>query len=258
VSRQTFIGASEEITVFRKIDHIAVAVRSIAGSARFYNERLGLPLGAIETVASEGVRVAFLGQGETHLELLEPIDETGPVARFIERRGEGLHHVCFEVERIDSVVEGLRKAGIRLTGDAPRPGAGGSRVAFVHPKEVGGLLIELAEKPVRRVEREPERIVPGQAVVVYLRDPKERFWGILREINVQGTTVEGVELASFDPWVASASKGEGIGSASCVLFPVHRIERILLDRPSTGAESLDQRFRARVGCSLATFLARSG
>src|SRR5262249_23761949 len=133
--------------MFRKIDHIGVAVRSIASSARLYSESLGLPLGSIETVETEGVRIAFLGEGEAHLELLEPIDSSGHVARFLEKRGEGIHHVCFEVEDIRAALAELARAGIDTVGDAPRAGAGGSEVAFLHPKHTGGVLIELCRKP---------------------------------------------------------------------------------------------------------------
>jgi methylmalonyl-CoA/ethylmalonyl-CoA epimerase len=236
---------------FRKIDHIGVAVRSIAASARLYVEKLGLPLGAVETVETEGVRVAFLGDGETHVELLEPIDAHGPVAKFIEKRGEGIHHICFAVGDIDASVTALRAAGITLVGEAPRPGAGGCRVAFLHPKETGGILLELSQRP---EEPAPRHLAPGSTVLAYLSNPKERHWGVLREITSSGVTLEGIDLNSFDDWVSAAAAGGATG-ASVVFFPSHRVERLLLDRSEGDAEALDERFRARVGVPLATWLA---
>jgi methylmalonyl-CoA/ethylmalonyl-CoA epimerase len=240
--------------MFKKIDHIGVAVRSIAASARLYVERLGLPLGPIETVATEGVRVAFLGDGETHVELLEPIDSTGPVARFHEKRGEGIHHICFAVTGNDDAVASLRAAGVTLVGDAPRPGAGGCRVAFLHPKETGGILLELSERPDVPSAR---GLSPGSTVLAYLSNPKERYWGVLRELGPAGITIEGIDLNSFDDWVSAAAAGGATG-ASIVYFPSHRVERLLLDRSEGGAESLDERFRARVGASLVNWLAAGG
>jgi len=238
--------------MFLKIEHVGVAVRSIASSARVFSGLIGMPLGPVESVDSEGVRVAFLGEGETHLELLEPLGEAGPVARHIERRGEGVHHVCFSVDDIEAAVASLKEAGLQPVGEAPREGAGGCRVAFMHPKDASGVLVELSQPAGRR----PERVTPGQTVVVYLQSPKERFWGVLREIAAWGVTVEGIELSSFEAWLSGAASGEVTCGASTAMFPLHRIERILLDRPSGGAESLEERFRARAGTSLAAFLAR--
>ena len=98
-------------------------------------------------VPTEQVRVAFFGEGETHVELLEPLGGKGPIADFLSKRGEGVHHVCFAVDDIDAALARMRGAGIAVIGQAPRPGAGGCRVAFLHPRGTGGVLIELSEKP---------------------------------------------------------------------------------------------------------------
>jgi len=238
--------------VFLKIDHIGIAVRSIASSARVYSGRIGMPFGAIETLPAEGIRVGFLGRGETRLELLEPIEENGTVARFLSKRGEGFHHLCLAVEDIEAALSALEGAGVRTVGEAPRSGAGGSRIAFLNPKDTGGVLIELSESPAQG-----EKIEPGQTVLVYLCEPKERFWEVLRDIAPHGITVEGIDLSSFDSWTSSAVKGDRDAHATTALFPSHRIERILLDRPSGEAESLEERFRSRVGTSLASFLDRN-
>jgi methylmalonyl-CoA epimerase len=132
------------------LDHLGIAVRSIEERLAFWREALGLELERSEEVASEKVRTAFLPVGGLHLELLEATGEDSPIARFLERRGEGIHHVCFRVRDIDEAVRRLREAGAPLVGEAPRPGAGGCRVAFLHPKGTGGILVELSEPPGER------------------------------------------------------------------------------------------------------------
>jgi methylmalonyl-CoA epimerase len=101
----------------------------------------------VEEVGSEKVRVAMLPLGETRIELLEPTSEDSVIARFLERRGEGIHHLALEVEDLDGACEELRAAGMRLVYDAPQPGEGGSRVNFIHPSSARGVLIELTERP---------------------------------------------------------------------------------------------------------------
>ena len=130
-----------------RVDHIGIAVESLAKSVSFYRDILGLALDRQEDVPTEQVRVAFFGEGETHVELLEPLGGKGPIADFLSKRGEGVHHVCFAVEDIDAALVRIRGAGIAVIGQAPRPGAGGCRVAFLHPRGTGGVLIELSEKP---------------------------------------------------------------------------------------------------------------
>jgi methylmalonyl-CoA/ethylmalonyl-CoA epimerase len=128
-----------------KIDHIGIAVKSIDGALGFYRA-LGMELSGRETVEDQGVRVAMLPVGESRIELLEPISSNSVVARFIERRGEGLHHICYEVEDIRSKIEQLRSEGLRVLDGYPRPGAGGKLVAFLHPASANGVLVELVEK----------------------------------------------------------------------------------------------------------------
>lgn len=130
-----------------RIDHVGIAVRSLAERVPFYEKILGVRLVSEEAVPTENVRVAFLGGEGTHVELLEPLEGKGPVAEFLEKRGEGVHHLCFEVPDIERALARLKEAGLRVIGEAPRPGAGGCRVAFVHPRSAGGVLIELSERP---------------------------------------------------------------------------------------------------------------
>ena len=127
-----------------KLDHIGIAVRSL-GDARIY-EALGLTIDHIETVETQKVKTAFLSVGDSNLELLEPIGPDSPVAKFIEKRGEGIHHLCFRVDDIEAHLERLKAEGYRLINEHPVPGAHGCRVAFLHPSSGNGVLIELSEK----------------------------------------------------------------------------------------------------------------
>jgi len=129
-----------------RVDHLGIAVRSIEQAARLYTEGLGLRLERIEEVEDQGVKVGFIPLGETEVELLEPTDD-GPVARFLAKRGEGLHHLCLEVPDIAAAMERLRQHGVRLLSDEPLPGAGGCLVVFVHPRSANGVLLELTQKP---------------------------------------------------------------------------------------------------------------
>jgi len=127
------------------IDHLGVAVRSIETTLRFYRDTLGLTPAPPEEVPSEGVRVAFLPVGETRIELLEALGPDSPIARFIGKRGEGIHHVCLRVDDIEEAVAALSRAGAEVIPPAIRTGAGGRRIAFVHPRSTGGVLLELKE-----------------------------------------------------------------------------------------------------------------
>jgi methylmalonyl-CoA/ethylmalonyl-CoA epimerase len=131
-----------------KIDHLGIAVPSLAEAVKAY-EALGFTAQATEEVPSEKVRVAFLPVGESRLELLEPTEPGSAIARFLEKRS-GLHHVCVLVEDIEAALRELRARGVALLDERPRPGAGGSRVAFVHPRAAGGVLLELKEKAGRQ------------------------------------------------------------------------------------------------------------
>lgn len=127
-----------------KLDHIGIAVKSL-DAARIY-ESLGLRVEHTETVESQKVKTAFLSVGDANLELLEPTSPDSPIAKFIEKRGEGIHHICLRVDDLESHLARLKAEGYRLVNEAPVPGAHGCRVAFLHPTAGNGVLIELSEK----------------------------------------------------------------------------------------------------------------
>jgi methylmalonyl-CoA epimerase len=132
--------------MIRNVEHIGIAVRSIEEARRFY-ESLGLAVDHVEEVPEEGVRVAFIPCGHTRFELLEPTRPDSPVAKFLEKRGPGIHHVCVESDAIDEDDARLRGEGVELLRQHPTRGAGGARVQFVHPKSTGGILLELSQPP---------------------------------------------------------------------------------------------------------------
>jgi methylmalonyl-CoA epimerase len=129
-----------------KIVHLGIAVRSISDSLAFYREVLGLELVGTETVDDQDVHVAFLQVGESRIELLEPLSEKTAVGRFIAKRGEGLHHICYEVENLATKLAELKARGVRMLDGYPRRGAEGKLVAFLHPASANGVLVELTEK----------------------------------------------------------------------------------------------------------------
>ena len=126
------------------LDHIGIAVKSLDASKIY--AALGLTVDHVETVTTQGVRTAFLAAGDANLELLEPIGRESTVAKFIEKRGEGIHHICFRVDDIEAHLAKLKAEGYRLVNESPVPGAHGCRVAFLHPAAGNGVLIELSEK----------------------------------------------------------------------------------------------------------------
>lgn len=130
----------------KKVDHIGIAVRDLNAVLPYYTDTLGLPLMKIEEVESQKVRVAFIDAGNVKLELLEAMDDQSAIYKFLEKKGEGIHHIAFGVENIEQRMEELRDKGIRLLSDKPNPGAGGAMVAFLHPKSSNGVLYELCEK----------------------------------------------------------------------------------------------------------------
>ncbi len=130
----------------QKVDHVGIAVKSIDVSLDYYIHTLGLTLLAVEEVASQNVRVAFIDAGNIKLELLEPLGEDGPISKFIEKRGEGVHHIAFGVTDIRSRMAELREKGVQLLQEEPKQGAGGAEVAFLHPKSSFGVLYELCDK----------------------------------------------------------------------------------------------------------------
>lgn len=129
-----------------QVDHIGIAVQDLGPAIDFYHGALGLGEAEIEDVPEQQVRVAILHAGETRIELLQSTSPDGPVGRFLEKRGEGIHHICFRVDNIEQALEHLRQAGARLIDERPRIGAGGRRIAFVNPRSAHGVLIELAEQ----------------------------------------------------------------------------------------------------------------
>jgi len=128
------------------VDHLGIAVKSLAASKSVY-EKLGFKVAAEETVESEKVRVAMLPVGDSRLELMEPTSADSTVARFIAKRGEGLHHVCLRVPNLRDVVARLKQDGVRLVSEEIKTGAGGHRYIFVHPQSTGGVLLELVDDP---------------------------------------------------------------------------------------------------------------
>lgn len=129
-----------------KIDHLGIAVKSLEESLKFYRETLGLSVSVTEIVEDQGVEVAMLPLGESRIELLQAIDPSSPVARFIEKRGQGIHHICIEVDDIVKKLSEMKSAGAQLIDEQPKRGAGGHLIAFVHPKSTAGVLIELVQK----------------------------------------------------------------------------------------------------------------
>lgn len=130
--------------MIRGVDHIGIAVRSIEEARTMY-EAMGLTIERIEEVPQEGVRVAFIDCGGTHLELLEPMHDDSPIARHLEKRGPGIHHLCLGSDDIHSDDQRLRDAGMQVLRPEPTLGAGGAQVQFVHPKSTGGILLELSQ-----------------------------------------------------------------------------------------------------------------
>jgi methylmalonyl-CoA epimerase len=229
-----------------KVDHVGIAVRSLDEALEFWRDALGLTHARTESVPSEDVRVAFLPAGETRIELLEAGRPDSAIGKFIAKRGEGIHHITFQVEAIQPVLDGLKARAVPLLDDTPRPGAEGTRVAFLHPRAAGGVLVELVEQPGERPRR-ASAIAVGDAVLLYLRDPHEKMWGVLRERDGSGVTVEGLDLQSFDAWTAQIERGDEGITPSLVFVPMARVERVLLDRGTPALPSLSEGFFVRTG-----------
>jgi methylmalonyl-CoA/ethylmalonyl-CoA epimerase len=132
-----------------RLEHVAIAVADLDSAAAVYTAILGLPPSGQEVVESEQVRVAFFQVGGARLELLEATRPDSPIGRFLERRGPGLHHIALEVDDIEAAIARCRAAGLQTAGEAPRPGAGGRRVAFLQPTATSGVLLELSQPPAR-------------------------------------------------------------------------------------------------------------
>jgi len=130
----------------KHIDHIGIAVRSIEQAGKFYTNVLGLKIMDIENVADQKVNVAFLPITDSEVELLQSTHDDGPVAKFIEAKGEGIQHIAYRVENIEEALAELKAKGVRLIDEKPRKGAGGAKIAFIHPKETNGVLVEICER----------------------------------------------------------------------------------------------------------------
>ncbi|CAN5199129.1 MAG: methylmalonyl-CoA epimerase [Pyrinomonadaceae bacterium] len=128
-----------------RIEHIGIATPKIDEALKFWHDALGLQVLDVEEVAEQGVRVAMLPVGEPRVELLEPTSKASPIAKFLEKRGPGIHHIAVRVDDIRATLRRLQEQGARLIDESPRVGAGGCLVAFVHPSAAGGVLLELVE-----------------------------------------------------------------------------------------------------------------
>jgi len=131
--------------MIRKVAHIAIAVPDVDEAARFYAENLGLNLAGKETVPGRKVVVGFIPVGDTRIELVQPDSADSPIAKFLEQRGPGLQHVCFETDDAEAEFARLSAAGVRLIDKSPQPGAHGAKVFFIHPASTGGVLIEISQ-----------------------------------------------------------------------------------------------------------------
>ena len=129
----------------KKIDHIGVAVKSSDPALKFYEDALGLKSAGSETVEEQKVTTVFVPVGDSEIELLESTSPDGAVAKFIDKRGEGIQHICFQVENIEEALKELKEKDVKLIDEVPRKGAGGRRIAFLHPKATFGVLVELSE-----------------------------------------------------------------------------------------------------------------
>jgi len=128
------------------VDHIGIAVKSIEESLKFWEQTMGIKCEGVEEVAEQKVKTAFLPIKDTEIELLEGTSEDSPVSKFIEKKGEGIHHLAIRVDNLEEALEELKGKGVRLIDEKPRKGAGGCKIAFVHPKTTGGILLELSER----------------------------------------------------------------------------------------------------------------
>ena len=128
------------------IDHIGIAVQNLEDALRFYQNILQIPVVQKTEVASEQVRVAFLQTGEAHIELLEPASEISSIATFLQKKGEGIHHLCIEVDHLDEILEHCKEQNVQVLSGYPKIGAKGNRIAFIHPKSSNGVLLELSER----------------------------------------------------------------------------------------------------------------
>ena len=130
----------------KHIDHIGIAVKALDQAGKFYSDVLGLEIDGVENVADQKVNVAFIPITDSEIELLESTEPDGPIAKYIASRGEGIQHIAFRVEDIDAALQELKEKGVRLIDDQARIGAGGAKIAFIHPKETNGVLVEICQR----------------------------------------------------------------------------------------------------------------
>jgi methylmalonyl-CoA/ethylmalonyl-CoA epimerase len=133
--------------MLKKINHIAIAVSNIEETAKFYQNILGLSLSGVEVVTAQKTRVGFFKIGESNIELVQPSEPDSPLVKFLETKGQGIHHLCFEVDDVEAEVKSFLGKGATMIDQKSRPGAHNTRVAFIHPKSSNGVLIELCELP---------------------------------------------------------------------------------------------------------------
>ncbi|HMA84281.1 MAG TPA: methylmalonyl-CoA epimerase [Desulfosalsimonadaceae bacterium] len=129
-----------------KVDHLGIAVNDINDARAFWTDILGLPFEGEETVSEQKVKTAFFPIGESEVELLESTEPDGPIAKYIEKKGQGIQHVAFRVDNIEQALAELKEKGVRLIDETPRQGAGGAKIVFLHPKATNGVLVELCER----------------------------------------------------------------------------------------------------------------
>jgi methylmalonyl-CoA/ethylmalonyl-CoA epimerase len=131
------------MAAIKRIDHIAIVVEDIETTLGFWRDALGLELAHIEDVPEQKSEVAFLPVGESEVELVRPTTDDSGVAKYLQKRGPGMHHICFEVDDIEGALRQLKARGVRLINETPVPGAGGKQIAFIHPESTSGVLVEL-------------------------------------------------------------------------------------------------------------------
>jgi methylmalonyl-CoA/ethylmalonyl-CoA epimerase len=188
--------------MIKRIDHIAIVVEDIDAALGFWRDALGLDLTHVEDVPEQQSAVAFLPTGESEVELVKPTSGSSGVARYLAKRGPGIHHICFEVDDIDATLATLKARGVRLIDETPKIGTGGKQIAFVHPESTHGVLVELYEltpqEPVRRLDlqrRLAERVmqesrVMGAAVLGFLRGLVDGENGDGNEVALEGANGE--------------------------------------------------------------------
>jgi methylmalonyl-CoA/ethylmalonyl-CoA epimerase len=243
------------------LDHVGIAVRDPRQRLPLWAEALGLPLDRAEAVPSEGVRTWFLDFGGGHIELLEPLSEDSPITRALDKRGEGIHHLCLAVDDIEAALARLAARGIEPIGDGAQSGAGGCTVAFLHPKDTGGVLLELSQRPpgTKRDAVEPADAHPfatGTLAVLYAKEPRARMVGVLRSLDAVGVALLGLDLDAWDDWVAQWARRErGPLTPSLQFFPLARVEKLQADEDAPDLPSFGRRFAERTGVALTEALA---